>query len=414
MLIKTLLNRSYKLKGFIYGKTWLRNDDTVMIEIHHRQGSKGQCSHCDKKSPTYDHLRERRFRFVPLWGFQVEFLYTPRRVSCFEHGVVVEKMPWSTGKSPICKPLQLLLSHWARIINWKEVAKQFKVTWQNVFESVKYVVEYGLKNRDLDSVESIGVDEIQYLRGHKYLTLVFQIDSNCRRLLYVGKDRTVKTLLRFFRSFGKERCNQIKAVCSDLWKPYLKVIKKKIPEAVHILDRFHIMKYLNEAVDNTRRQETAQLKRDGYEPILEKSRWCLLKNKKNRTQSQMAKVRELVKYNLRTMRCYLMKEAFQQIWTYKSRTWAEKFLKEWTTKAMQSKLPELKKVAKRLRRHQHLLLNYFSFKERLSNGIVEGFNLKAKLTMRKSFGFRKFETIEMALYHVLGKLPEPQLTHRFW
>lgn len=157
-----------------------------------------------------------------------------------------------------------------------------------------------------------------------------------------------------------------------------------------------------------------QLKRDGYEPILEKSRWCLLKKKSKQTCFQLAKLRELVQYNLKTMRCFLLKEAFQHIWTYKTHWGAQRFLKDWLTKAMRSKLPELKKAAKTLRKHQDLLLNYFSFKERLSNAIVEGFNLKAKLTMRKSYGFRTFKSIEVALYHTLGKLPEPPITHRFY
>jgi len=166
-------------------------------------------------------------------------------------------------------------------------------------------------------------------------------------------------------------------------------------------------------VDNTRRQETYQLRKDGYEPIIEKSRRCLLKNKCNQTRSQLVKLKELVQYNLKTMRAYLLKEAFQHLWSYQTRWGAERFLKEWLTQAMRSRLPKIKKVAKSLRKHQQLLLNYFSLKERLSNGIVEGFNLKAKLTMRRSFGFRSFNALEAALYHTLGDLPEPQLAHKF-
>jgi len=359
-------------------------------------------------------LKERRFKFIPIWGIKVDFSYRPRRVDCPKDGVKVEKIPWADGKSPVCEPFKLFLAHWAKSLSWKEVAQQFKVSWQNVFESVQYVVRYGLTHRCLDNVKAIGVDEIQYQRGHKYLTLVYQIDSHCRRLLFVGKDRSVRTLLRFFYRFGKQRSQQLQVVCSDLWKAYLKVIKRKIPGCKHILDRFHVMKYLNDAVDRTRRIETAQLKQDGYEPILEKSRWCLLKNKKNQKTSQLAKLKDLVQYNLKTMRCYLLKEAFQKFWMYKTRWGAERFLKTWLTRVMRSKLPELKKVAKSLRKHQELMLNYFSFKERFSNGIVEGFNLKAKLTMRKSFGFKRFKTIEVALFHTLGNLPEPPATHRFY
>ncbi|MCP4372527.1 MAG: ISL3 family transposase, partial [Deltaproteobacteria bacterium] len=383
------------------------------IKVKERKGSQGVCSKCKKAAPTYDHLKERCFRFVPVWGCIVMLAYTPRRIRCPQHGVIVEHIPWAHGKSPICEPFRIFLSHWAKYLSWLEVSRQFRVSWKNVFESVEHVVEYGLKHRNLDNIKAIGIDEIQYLKGHKYLTLVFQIDSACKRLLFVGQNRSAKTLLRFFIDFGKERSQQLQAICSDLWKPYLKIVKRKAPKAIHILDRFHVMKYLNDAVDQTRRAETTQLKQDGYEPILEKSRWCLLKNKRNQKTSQLAKLRELVQYNLKTVRCYLLKEAFQHFWTYKTRRGAERFLRTWTTRAMRSRLPEIKKVAKRLRKHQELLLNYFCVKERLSNGVVEGFNLKAKLTMRKSFGFRTLKSIEIALYHTLGKLPEPPITHRF-
>jgi transposase len=413
MLIKTLLNKCYPVKGFVFGKVSLRNE-TLWVEVKARQRTQAKCSCCYQAGPTYDHLKERCFKFIPVWGYKVKLRYRPRRVRCPKDGVKVEKIPWADGKSPVCEPFKIFLAHWAKSLSWKEVAVQFKVSWRNVFESVQYVVDYGLKHRCLDNVRALGIDEIQYQRGHKYLTLVYQIDAGCRRLLFVGKDRTVKTLLKFFYRFGKERSQQLQAICSDLWKPYLKVVKRKVPECVHILDRFHVMKYLNDAVDQTRRAETAQLRHDGYEPILQKSRWCLLKNKRNQKTSQLARLRELVQYNLKTVRCYLLKEAFQHLWTYKTRWGAQGFLKVWTTRAMRSRLPEIKKVAKRLRKHQELLLNYFSFKERLSNGIVEGFNLKAKLTMRKSFGFKRFEMAEVALFHTLGNLPEPPATHRFY
>jgi len=413
MLIKTILNKCHPVKGFVYGKTTF-NSTSIFVTMTNRKNSQGICSKCQRRASTYDHQNQRSFRFVPLWGYDVYFLYRQRRVSCPTHGVTIESIPWASGKSPISHALKLFLSHWARSLSWKEVATQFRVSWKNVFEAVESAVVYGLKHRSLDMMSSIGIDEIQWQRGHKYLTLVYQIDEGMRRLLFIGQDRKAKTLLRFFYRIGKERCMQIQVVCSDLWKPYLKVVKKKLPQVLHILDRFHIMQYLNTAVDNTRRQETAQLRRDGYEPILQKSRWCWLKNVKNHTTHQLATLQELLRYNLKTVRCYLLKEAFQQFWTYKTAWGAERFLKIWLTRAMRSKLPELKKVAKSLRKHQNLLLNYFRAKEPFSNGIVEGFNLKAKLTMRKSYGFKTFRSIEVALYHSLGKLPEPQVTHRFY
>ena len=152
---------------------------------------------------------------------------------------------------------------------------------------------------------------------------------------------------------------------------------------------------------------------DGYEPILKHSRWALLKNPENRTRQQTVKMRELLEYNLKSVRAHLMREDFQRFWEYKSVGWAKKFLHEWCTRAMRSRLEPMKKVALSLRNHQAEILNWFRANGTISAGIVEGMNNKVKLTTRKSYGFRTYEAIEIALYHNLGRLPEPETNHRF-
>jgi len=256
--------------------------------------------------------------------------------------------------------------------------------------------------------------EVQWQQGHKYLTLVYQIDDGSKRLLWTGKDRTTKTFLRFFHMLGKERSGKLKFVCSDMWKPYLKVIAKKASQAIHVLDRFHIMQKMSKAIDKVRAGEARQMKADGYEEILKHSRWCLLKRPENLTDKQTVKLSELLKYNLHSVRAYLLKEDFQRFWEYVSPGWAAKFLDQWCTRTMRSKLEPMKEVARTLRNHRELLLNWFRAKGALSSGVVEGFNNKVKLTTRKSYGFRTYEAIETALYHNLGALPEPDFTHRFW
>ncbi len=198
-----------------------------------------------------------------------------------------------------------------------------------------------------------------------------------------------------------------------MWKPYLNVIARRAGHAVHVLDRYHIMATMNKKVDKVRAKETRQLKADGYEPILKHSRWCLLKRPENRTAKQTSKLRDLLKYNLRTMRAYLIKEDFQQFWNYKSPTWAGKFLDQWCTRAMRSKLQPMKAMAGTLRRHRELLLNGFVAKGEISSGSVEGMNTKAKVALRKSYGFKTFEVYETVLYHELAKLPEHQLAYQF-
>ncbi|MBI4727699.1 transposase [candidate division TA06 bacterium] len=146
-------------------------------------------------------------------------------------------------------------------------------------------------------------------RPSKFLILVYQLAAGCRRLLYVGDSRKVKTLLRFFVRLGQERCRGIAATCSDLWKPYLKVLRKKAPAVLMVLDRFHIMQYLNYARDTIRRQETHELKRKGRMPLLENNRRYILKNKENQTEKQLARLSELLWHNLKTTRSYLLKVA---------------------------------------------------------------------------------------------------------
>tara|TARA_B100001996_G_scaffold149523_1_gene113780 strand:+ start:506 stop:1021 length:516 start_codon:yes stop_codon:yes gene_type:complete len=170
---------------------------------------------------------------------------------------------------------------------------------------------------------------------------------------------------------------------------------------------------MNKAIDEVRADEHKQLIRDGYEPVLKKSRWCLLKRKANLTDNQQAKLKDLLRYNLRSVRAYLLKEDFQGFWNYVYPSWAGKFLDQWCTRTMRSKIEPMKKIAKTLRKHKPLILNWFHAKKAFSSGIVEGLNNKVKVVTKKSYGFRTFECLKIALYHELGNLPDPPSTHRF-
>jgi len=305
------------------------------------------------------------------------------------------------------------LATWARRVSWQEVATIFRTSWEKVFRSAEWVVSWGLEHRDLRGIASLGIDEVLWQKGHRYLTVVYQIDAHCRRLLWVGKERTVKTLLRFFRFFGPARSGQITFICSDLWKPYLKVIRRKAGQAVHVLDRFHVVQYLNKALDEVRAQEVKELKKRGKEAILTLTRWCLLKRPENLNPKQEARLADLLRYNLKAVRAYLLKEDFQLLWQSRSLAAAQEFLKRWCTRALRSRIEPVKKVARSIRRHQELLLNWFRARGTISSGPTEGLNNRLKLTLRKAYGFRTFRAAEVALYHSLGALPEPECTHRF-
>lgn len=357
MHLKTILNRVERHKSFVYGKQHLVENGTelrVEIEVRSRSNSRPICAGCGRTGPGYDRLPERRFEYVPLWAIPVFLTYALRRVNCAQCGVTVERVPWCDGKHAHCTTYRWFLARWAKRLSWDEVATVFRASWDSVYRAVEYAVSWGLAHRKLEGIEAVGIDEVQWQRGHKYLTLVYQID----------------------------------------------------------VDRFHIMQRMNKAIDEVRADEARRLKEDGKE-ILKHSRWCLLKRPENLTERQAVKLSELLKCNLKAVRSYLMKEDFQRFWDYSSPSWAEKFLREWCSRTMRSRIEPMKKVARMLRSHQQLILNWFRAKKTISAGIVEALNNQVKLRTRKAHGFRTFDAIKIALYHQLGELPEPKFTHEF-
>src|SRR6266545_1572932 len=369
--LKSILNEVQPIKGFVYESVRYSAAvaDTIEVAVVPRAGSKARCSRCGRRGSTYDHADQPRVWIMPpLFKFAMALIYTMRRVDCRHCGVVVEKVPWATGKHGLCDGFRLLLARWARKLSWEETALSFKVSWADVYASVQWVVEYGLQHRMLENIQAIGIDEICVRVGRVFWTLIYQIDEHLTRLLWVGHDRTEQTLLAGLDRLGEAVCGGIRYVCSDMWSPYLAAVKVRLA-ALHVLDRFHIRQQLNQAVDEVRRDEA----------------------------------RELAHSGLASIRAYWLVAAFEHFWGYCSPTWAGKFLDGWCQRVRRSRLKPLKTVAASLTEHREILLNYFRAKKAISGGVIEGLNNKVKVTFRKSYGFRTDKAREIALFHVLGK-----------
>ena len=223
---------------------------TLEVQIRcPRANGRPLCSGCGRPGAGYDRLPARRFQFVPLWGIAVFFVYARRRVDCPTCGVTVERVPWARGKSRLTTRFRWFLARWAKRLPWDEVASIFRTTWKNVFQSVKHAVFWGIAHQELGSIEAIGVDEIQWRRGHRYLTVVYQIEEGMKRLLWVAQDRTEAEPARILPDARRRGRQSIRFVCSDMWQPYLNVVAEQLRDAVHVFDRFHIMKKMNEAID---------------------------------------------------------------------------------------------------------------------------------------------------------------------
>ena len=419
MRLVTVLNKCCKFKSFVFQKVKFTDcGKSIIVTIKPRKNSRPICSVCRTESPGYDKTGKRLFEFIPIWGFYLFLEYNMRRVLCSRcKKVVVEKVPWADGKNHLTFFYIKYLADWAKEMAWKTVANRFRTSWQSVHRSVQSIVNYGFEHRKINDVKALGIDEVQYHTGHKYMTLVYQIDKGSRRLLWVGKDRTKKTLRRFFAdmwNLDRKLRKNIKVVCTDMWKAYLQVLKEKVPDAINVLDKIHIMQKIGKALDSIRAQEAKRLKQEGNEVILKNSRWFFLKRKFNLTKSQKGKLKELVNMNLNIVKGYILKEQFHKFWEYNSPTWAGKFLDNWCELVLEADLKPMTKITEMLQRHRNLILNYFRAKKDFNSGIVEGLNRKVNLTIRKAYGFRSFEVMKTALYHQLGHLPEPSFKHVFW
>jgi len=196
MELIAVLNRCHRFRGFVYQHAHFSADKkSIEVAVRPRKGSAAVCPRCHLPAPGYDQLAERRFEFIPLWGFLVFLLYAMRRVNCRRCGIVaVEEVPWGDGKRTLTRAYMLFLAGWARRLSWKETAEAFRTSWDKVFDAVEHVVTFGLEHRVPGQIDAIGVDEIQYAKGHRYVTLVYQIDLDVTRLLWVGREKNQRIL----------------------------------------------------------------------------------------------------------------------------------------------------------------------------------------------------------------------------
>ena len=408
MLIETILKETVSLQGFKIIST-TKKAEIIRVHLEPDKRHHRLCGRCLKPGRFRDIRQQRTFKHVPLWNIAVELIYSPRRVNCQEcGGVYVEHMPWTAGKRRMTTAYACFLATWARMLPWKQVADLFHCSWGTVCSAVRYVVDYGLQQRDLSNLTVIGIDEISRKRGHRYLTNVYDLKTST--LIWSAPGRSKDTLTEFFQLLGEQGCRRLKGVCCDMWRPYIDVVQQYVPQAILVFDKFHIVSHLMSAVDQVRRDEIRE-KGKTHKELVTHTRYIWLKNPWNLTGTQKDRLSLLEKLNLKINRAYLLKESFRHLWNYKTMGWAARFLKKWFWWATHSRLKPMRDFAWMLRRHEQGLLNYFRL--RIDNGKVEGLNNKAKVVSHRAYGYRSAHMYITALYHCLGNLQMPKLLHRF-
>jgi transposase len=379
------------------------SDGRLIAEIEAVEGRLPRCGHCGRAvRGTKGRLRRREWRDLKLRHVPLVIAYRPRRVVCPDCGVRVEKVPWADRWSRVTKSLARAVAELARRTDLSTVAEQYGINWKTVAGIIRRVVEWGLARRWKRPLRVLGMDEVSRKKGHRYLTLVYDLERG--ELVWVGKDRTRETAHAFFDAIGQRRSERITAVSMDMWAPYVDVVRVRAPNATVCFDRFHVVRHLGEAVDEVRRSLVRKLA--GPDKALVKgTRFVLLKNPWNLTPRQKQSLTALVRTNGPLSRAWYLKEDFQRFWDYLSEGWAEKHLRKWLWWASHSRLEPFQEFARMVREHLDGILAWT--KLRITNGALEGMNNKVKLVSHRSYGFRNDDRYIEAIYHNCGALPLP-------
>ena len=404
MLIETFIRKQLGLKAHRVTKVE-QTGEQMTISIDRLGTRLLRCGVCRRRCRRVHSIREeRQWRDLSMRKATLILRYRPRRIDCPRCGVRVEDFPWAEPWARVTRALGNAVALLARELSWQGRARQYGLNWKTVAGIVRRAVQYGLGKRKRPPVHVIGIDEVSRRKGQVYLTVVYDLER--RVLLWVGDDRTEEAVKPFFtKAMGRRRCATLRVVCVDMWAAYANLVEEYARNAQILFDRFHIVKHLNEAVDEVRRSEMRGLV--GKEKAEFKStRWLLLKNPWNLTTDQQERLSTLVRLNLPIVRAWYLKEAFQLFWDYRQRARARAHLEKWMNSAMRSRLEPLKRFVRMLRSHLAGILAWTNI--RLSNGALEGMNNKIKSISHRSFGFRSAKNFIAAIYHCCARLPLPE------
>lgn len=349
-----------------------------------------RCSRCGRKCSGYDALETRRWRHLDFGGWEVHLEAQLRRVECQRCGVVVEQVSWADPLSRFTRPFEELVTWLAQRSDKTKITQQLRIAWRTVSRIVERVVARHRAPVDWTKVTGIAVDELSFRKGQHYLTLVSDLDSS--RVLWAKEGRSAATLEAFFAEIGPEACGRIRHAAIDMFEGYAKAIRKWLPNATLIYDRFHVQQLTSRAMDEVRRAEWQQVRGTDAADGIKHLRWALLRNPWNVTPSEDERLSVLPRKNRVLWRAYLLKEGLAGIYRHLyTPPWARRRFKEWIAWALRSRLEPFRKVARTIKRCFDGVLAYFETGYTTSR--AEGMNTKARLATRQAFGFRSAEAV---------------------
>jgi transposase len=377
------------------------NQGEVHVYLAHENKQEWPCAECGASCALYDHQAERQWRHLDTCQYRTILHASPPRSECSEHGVRVVKLAWAEANSRFTALMEGIAIAWLRHASQKAVAEQLHLSWHEIHGIMERAVERGLARRQGEEIPQLGVDEKAFRKGHKYLTLVNDLQRN--RVLYVAEGREQSSLDGFWATISAEQRDSIEAIAMDMWDPYVDSVRDHVGEADKkiVFDKFHIAQHLGDAVDRVRRREHKELKAEGDERLTG-TKYDWLRNPASMDAEQRREFASLRQSELKTARAWALKETAMALYHYVYEKPARKHFQWWYNWAVRSRLEPMKEKARMLKRRFENIITYLQHK--ITNAASESLNAKIQWVKYTARGFRNKQNFIHAIYFHCGGL----------
>ena len=411
MTVNKFIRKLLKLKGiFVTDFQFKFREKALNLWVKpHKNGC--LCPRCKRRGRIVRTMRNYRvWRDIPICGWSVFFWYHPREIECLCHGRIQEDIPWADLYARGTYRFEYVMLVYCQLMTQKAAAKVLHIPKSTLSDMLHRTITRIRDGHRIRGLKTIGIDEISYCKGHRYATVVYDLDRSC--VVWVGPGKGRETIDKFFdEQLSDYQKWQITWASCDMSQTYIGAIEEHCPNATLVLDRFHIVKALNNAVDQIRKEQWREASIDERK-ALKGLRWLLFKHSSNRSKKDSRILNALRKGNRRIHRAWVLKDEFEHFWEYNAPWAAEKFLKRWTTTALKSRLEPIRDFVKMLRKHMHRIITFVESK--LTNAMAEGLNRIIRIVKNRASGFRSLPAFTDMIFLTVGDLDIPaQIPSKF-
>jgi transposase len=378
-----------------------KEEEEVHVYLVHRREWLWECPKCREECRLYDHQPERQWRHLDTCQFETILHAEMPRSNCREHGALAVKLPWAEPMSHFTALFEAVAIDWLREASQEAVARRMRLTWEEIHGIMERAVKRGLLRRKAETVIHLGVDEKAFRKGHRYLTIVN--DLNRAKVLYVAPERKQTSLDGFWPTLTGEQRDSIEAVAMDMWRPYMNSTAENLTDGASkiVFDKFHIVGHLGKAVDKVRRGEQKILKKEG-DNRLKGTKYDWLRNPENFKKDDWLEFKKLKDSDLQTARAWALKESAMHLFKSSSEDAAKSHFRRWYFWATHSRLKPMIDVARSLKGHLPNILTYI--KHKITNAMSESLNSKIQWVKYTARGFRNQSNFINAIYFHCGGL----------